>query len=581
MTRRFLVAIAVMTVASIPGAAQRAAQGTAEISGTVTMTTGAPPTPLARVLVTISGESLKPSRTAITDDQGRYALRDLPPGKITIVAARPPYVKTAFGAKRPGRPGTPIELAAGQIVSNVTIRLARGAAITGLVRHPDGEVAPGITIVAVPLDKQDGSPGATAATDDRGVYRLFGLAPGNYIVKASPSERVTAGATQVSDAQMDEILAALQRRFRGAGSGFTAPAQPPGARSSVEVPARGAMYSSAPVYYPGTPDPDQAETFSLAEGEERVAADMELQLVRASTIQGRITNAGGALPASTQVTLTRAGLRGRATRSVIPDATARPDASGAFRFTAVVAGQYRMLARAMWPGGVSWAATDITVGDDDLAAVALTLQPGLKLTGRVAFDARTLTRPQNVQLRLTEPGRPSGFARSGVARADGAFEISGLIPGVYTVTSPLSESGWWLRSFVIDGRDMLDFPLEIGRNGDVSGAVATFTDRRTELSGTLQGAPNVPASDYVVVVFAADRTFWTPGSRRVRLTPPGLDGRFTFRDLPPGDYLLAAVADVEAADLADVSFLERVIPAALKVRVDEGGTTRQDLRLVK
>ena len=43
-----------------------------------------------------------------------------------------------------------------------------------------------------------------------------------------------------------------------------------------------------------------------------------------------------------------------------------------------------------------------------------------------------------------------------------------------------------------------------------------LADQRTELSGTLQSAANIPAPDYFVVAFAADRTFWRPGSRRVR-----------------------------------------------------------------
>lgn len=143
MTRRptLVAPLCAMVMASMmSGAAQRGPDQTAEISGTVT-TTGVAPTPLARVLVTLSGDSVKPSRTIITDDQGHFVFRDLPGGRFTIVAARPPYVKTAFGARRPGRPGTPISLAAGGRVTNVTIPLARGAAITGVVRHAGGEVA--------------------------------------------------------------------------------------------------------------------------------------------------------------------------------------------------------------------------------------------------------------------------------------------------------------------------------------------------------------------------------------------------------------------------------------------------------
>jgi hypothetical protein len=231
--------------------------------------------------------------------------------------------------------------------------------------------------------------------------------------------------------------------------------------------------------------------------------------------------------------------------------------------------------------GVLWALADVTVADADVAGIAMTLQPGLKVTGRFAFDARTLTPPDTVQLRLAEIRGTSALARTGGGRANGSFEVIGLLPGTYTITSPLTDAGWWLRSVVIEGRDVLDFPLELGAAGDVAGAVATFTDQRTELSGTLQSAVNSPAPDYFVVLFSADRTHWRPGSRRVQFTRPGTDGRFILRDLPAGDYLIAAVTDLESTDLNDVSFMERLIPAALKVHLGEGEKKTQDLTLAK
>jgi hypothetical protein len=134
---------------------------------------------------------------------------------------------------------------------------------------------------------------------------------------------------------------------------------------------------------------------------------------------------------------------------------------------------------------------------------------------------------------------------------------------------------------VIDGRDVLDFPLEIGAAGDVGGAVATFTDRRTELSGTLLSAADVPAPDYFVVVFSADRMHWRSASRRVRFARPATDGRFIVRDLPAGDYLMAAVADLEPSDLDDATFMERLLSAAVKVTLGDGDKKRQDLTLAK
>ena len=174
-----------------------------------------------------------------------------------------------------------------------------------------------------------------------------------------------------------------------------------------------------------------------------------------------------------------------------------------------------------------------------MAGLTLELQPGLKRDRPLVFDAHVLTPPETVQLRLAEQSGASTFVPGGASRRDGSFEIDGVPAGTYGMTSPLAETGWWLRSVVVGGRDILDFPLELGPAGDVNGVVATFTDVHTELSGSLQSAANIPASDYFVVVFSADRTFWRPASRRIRFTRPGTDGRFALRDLPAGDYLIA------------------------------------------
>jgi hypothetical protein len=212
------------------------------------------------------------------------------------------------------------------------------------------------------------------------------------------------------------------------------------------------------------------------------------------------------------------------------------------------------------------------------------LQPGLRLSGRIAFDSHTLTPPRDlttIRLRLIDVNGASTFMPLGSGRTDGTFEVGGIPAGTYGMTSPLSDAGWWLRSVVVNGRDLLDFPLELGPAGDVSGAVATFTDQHTELSGTLQSAANVPAPDYFVVVFSSDRAFWRPASRRIQFTRPGTDGRFTLRDLPAGDYLIAALTDMEPSDLLDASFIERLIPAALPVHLNDGEKKTQDLRLAR
>jgi hypothetical protein len=344
MTRLLALPLCALFTAVTAAAAQRGPVETGEISGVV-MRTGDSPILLARVLVTISGDALKPSRTVITDDAGRFAFRDLPAGRFTLVAARPPYIRTAFGARRPGRPGTPITLAAGERLAGVTISMARGAAIAGIVRHSGAEPAPGVQIVATPLDVRSDLTLLPFLTDDRGVYRIFGLPPGRYIVKASTGSMRPAGFSQLSDAEMDQILGNLRRRTgSGAASGPGAPgARPAAPRANTAAPA---TFAYAPVYYPGTSDPEQAHVLTLAEGEERAEVDFELEPARTSKVEGRVSIAGGALPADIQVTLTRSSVRAGLSDPFSATVTARPDAAGAFRFANVLPGTYRVLARA-------------------------------------------------------------------------------------------------------------------------------------------------------------------------------------------------------------------------------------------
>ena len=212
------------------------------------------------------------------------------------------------------------------------------------------------------------------------------------------------------------------------------------------------------------------------------------------------------------------------------------------------------------------------------------LQPGLRLSGRMVFDGGSPPLPADwtaIRFRLADVNGSSTIGPQGRGRADGTLEITDIVPGVYRMTSPPFGADWRVRSIVIAGQDVLDVPLEIGAGRDISGAIATFTDRHTEVSGTLQTAAGVAATDYFVVLFSSDRTFWRPASRRVRFTRPSTDGRFAFRDLPGGEYLIAALTDMEPADLDDPAFIERLVPAGVAVRLNDGEKKTQDLRIAR
>jgi hypothetical protein len=229
-----------------------------------------------------------------------------------------------------------------------------------------------------------------------------------------------------------------------------------------------------------------------------------------------------------------------------------------------------------------WGRVPVTVDGDPVMRVDVTLQPGKKVSGVLLFDMpqppdishtkmqvflQPAPAPQQVYLNSTPEAEVA---------ADGRFTVAGVSPGRYLVRT---STGGILRSAVSNGQDTLDFALEVTVNGDVSDLVLTMTGSATELNGVLSDNAGKPTPDYTILVASTDSRYWTPGSRRVALTRPGLDGRYAFHSLPPGQYFIAAVVDLEQGLQDDPEFLKELAGAAVTVTINEGGKTTQDLRV--
>jgi hypothetical protein len=585
-------------------AESRPTVGTGSISGVV-VTDETPPQPVRRAVVTLTGADLRPSRGAISDDEGRFTIRNLPAGRFVLTAMRPSFITSAYGAKRPGRLGTPVSLTAGQ-TQNVVVRLWRGAVIAGVLRDDTGEPVEGVPVTAVRVSGSGGGPGVTLTnngglTNDRGEYRIFGLEPGTYLVAARPS---SAGGTSpmiaLATTDVDAALEALRAQRPQAGA---APFRQPETSATVRP------FDYAPIYYPGVAARAEASPITLVAGQEAAGLNFALQRITTLIVEGQIARPDGQPGAGAQVQLTPAGSMDFATEQESTlNATAGPE--GTFRFHQVTPGSYTLFARSAvqqaapsgTPGIVIagqrgpqlWATTMLSVASD-LSGIALTLRPPLTLSGRVRFDGADTKPPANVtQLRVTLfppelqnvrsglPIRSIAFVPPGTVRADGTFELTNVVPGryVFGITGPVLEgTAWWARSAMLGGRDLLDGEVEISGDTDLAGVEVTFTDRRSELSGTLQTGAGDAASDVFVIAYAADRRFWGPNARRVQAVRPGVDGKYAIKDLPPGEYLLAAVTDIDQNEWQDPAFLERLQPLSIKVTIAEGEKKTLDLRV--
>jgi hypothetical protein len=227
---------------------------------------------------------------------------------------------------------------------------------------------------------------------------------------------------------------------------------------------------------------------------------------------------------------------------------------------------------------------DITVDGHDQSGVAIVMQPSLTVTGRLAFDGATapptpLTRVR-VALSSADPARPSPDSVATV-NTDGSFVMSNMAPGRYNLRASITAggSGWALKSAMVDGHDAADVPLVIAPGQDVTGAVVTFTDRPTDISGVLSDAAGRGTPEFSIVVFSTDRAAWTDASRRIRATRPNSAGSFQISGLPPGEYFLAAVSDYDPQELYDPSFLEQLTAAPYTITLADGEHKKQDLKI--
>jgi hypothetical protein len=237
------------------------------------------------------------------------------------------------------------------------------------------------------------------------------------------------------------------------------------------------------------------------------------------------------------------------------------------------------------PGSVMplWTSTEITVNEQDVLDVVLQFLPGTTVSGRVILQG-TQPPPDFSKLRLTLAAVP---AVAGAAlslpplspQPDGSFTFSGVQPGKYRFT--VAGAGRWsLRSAIADGRDALDVPLDVQPGQNVGNVAVTLTDRPAEISGTLFDRLGRPAPEYAIVVFSTDRTHWLTAPRRMSgVVKLGSDGRFTVTGLPPGEYYLTALTDLDPAQLADPVTLEQLASGSMKITLAEGETKSQDVRV--
>ncbi|HJR59681.1 MAG TPA: carboxypeptidase-like regulatory domain-containing protein [Vicinamibacterales bacterium] len=577
----FSIAIVLCLVPTCPAAGQETApKATGVIAGSLTSADLGRPVRKAQVRLVRATPRM--TRTTTSDAEGRYTFANLPPGDYTLSASKPGYIEMVLGARRPGPgvPGTMLTLAAGHKIENLSLKLARGGVISGVVTDEFGDPALGVPVRAMRFAYSNGhrvaQPVGNVVTDDLGAYRIAGLLPGEYVISAVPRDSVAAAGASA------ESLRLRQAQIMASGNAL--------ARAQLEETRRQAAgietpdaFGYVPAYFGGSASPSTAGRVRLGLSEHAGGIDIQLVALRTGTVSGIVTDPAGA-PATASIQLLD---------PLMPIANLavwfrHSGPGGRFSFTGLVPGTYTLRAQGTRTvgeagGGELTAAVELQVAEGGVVDGSLRLTRGVSVSGRLDLGAVTgPVNPRRVQIRLfpiTGPSDWEASTRQTVPDAAGRFTLDNVAPGPYRVRVSGLPQGWMLASAVFGSIDAADVNLVVKAGEPVTGGVLELTSKASALSGMVSNADGEPAADRPVILFPASRDLWVADSRRIHVAQPGADGRYAFRGLPPGDYRIAATDPPEPGQQFDPEFLAQLVSASRDVRVAEGETRTEDLAI--
>ncbi len=468
----------------------------------------------ARVSISRVGGGAVPQSPRV-DANGSFKSDPLDPGLYSVSASIPGYLIDNSQVQSPTyyRPG-----------DTVTITMIKGGVITGVVKNSNNEPIVNIGVRASRTRDAQGKPlplvsfSRSVITDDRGVYRLYGLAAGSYVV--------SAGGPQ---------------------------------RSSASLPS---PFEGVPPTFAPAATRDTAVEIAVASGDE-VTMDIAFRDDVGHAVSGTVI--GASVPQNGMVGVVVTLLDARHHAEVANDAmAAAPNAP--FAIYGVADGDYELYAsEPFFPAGdPQFAPTRrIKVQGGDVTGINLTLTPLASIDGRLVIEpdpkAPCGKRRQSALLEsliyarrqpdqkspdqqpLDVPYQFANATRSATVDANGNFAVKGTQPGTYALELREPASGWYQKPIKrqLAGRfeNLPRAELAVKPGEHVSGLVLTLAEGAAKLSGrvnNLEGRVNFSAYLVPAEREAVDNVL------RFYETRIEADATWSFENIAPGKYWILA-----------------------------------------
>ena len=451
--------------------------------------------------------SLAKSPKAETDSDGRYRLEGLPAGNYEVAPSAPTMVTLS------NEPGQKVSVTSGSTVEAIDFSLSRGGVITGKVIDSEGHPLVG---EAISLKGTDASKPAVSSsnadqrmysTDDRGVYRIFGVRPGRYIVSTGTSSNPMLG-----------FISQRPRRVQ--------------------------------TYYPGVMDEARAKPVDVTAGSETSGVDIKLIAAdKGFTVSGRVIDADTGKPitdamvayslATPQV---RPGDNQTEPSSGMPGGMTTTNTKGEFRFDSLAPGNYKAEIESMGiltgAGGFFADPLNFEVQSTNIDKLEIKVHQGATISGVVvvenadASDVFGQIVPFMLYATVTDDQMKSSSGSAARVSADASFRISGLKPGRVKIGPvPYGAQKFSLLRVERDGVEQSD-GIDVQPNEQIIGVRVIMIPANCTIKGhvTIQGDSQDSS------VWAAARSLHGSIIENHESSRVDAKGDFVIENLAPGDY---------------------------------------------
>ncbi len=469
------------------------------------------------------------------DETGSFKLAGIAPGSYSISALAPGYVSADDASARHYRPG-----------ETATIRLVKGGVITGRVTDVTGELLVGADVKVQRLRDLNGKSvrngessmwGNEFQTDDRGIYRVYGLLPGVYIVGVESNS--------------------IERWVGGGGD-------------------------DAPTYYPSTTR-DAAMEITIRPGDESTGIDIRYRGDSGHAISGTVSGATDSLQhfRSAGITLIHA-----ATKQAVSVTSA--DQTKTFVFFGIPDGEYELYARMNGrndEAGSGSAPQRVLVKGADVTGLNLRMTAYGTISGRVILEpakpgetkceSKTPSVVEEILIRSKSLFRNPRSLNALLAEIDesydrpiapnekGDFTLLNLEPDAYRIEPDLPGESWFVRSITLPPSgavktkmDVARSPLNLKAGEKISGLEITLAEGAASLAGRIIAKENGNSPNNLRVHLIPAEATAADDVLRYREDFTEKDGSFEFKHLAPGKYRMLArsITDTEKKQSRPAAF---------------------------